>query len=110
MKTEEREFGPTEEQLDPKHAEEAEDEFLEAFRRNEIEPTQPAPLPYKGAPLSTYDLVMQQVRFEEQFFPHLEYVHSEEAMRKELPSQKWSPAARVAFGNGIIRFVLAMTP
>lgn len=61
-------------------------------------------LPYKGAPLGIYDLVMQQVRFEEQFFPHLEYTHSPESLAKELPSQKWSPAAKFVFGNNLIRF------
>jgi len=61
-------------------------------------------LPYKGAPLGMYDLVMQQVRFEEQFFPHVEHTHSAEALAKELPTQKWSPAAKYAFGSNVIRF------
>lgn len=55
-------------------------------------PSLPAPLPYKGAPLGLHDLVMQQVRFEEKFLPHLEYTFPEEVMRKELPSSAWKPS------------------
>lgn len=72
--------------------------------------TNPVPLPYRGAPLGVHDLVMQQVRFEDQFFPHHQVVHSEEVMKKQLPSSKWTPAAKHVFGNNIIRFALALMP
>jgi hypothetical protein len=107
MEKQNEELGPTEQQLEPKYIENVEREFKETFRRRGPKPTKLSALPYKNAPLSTYDLVMQQVRFEEQFFPHIEIKHPEEAMRKELPSQKWNPVGRNWFLGNITKFALS---
>jgi len=73
-------------------------------------PTQSTPPPYKNAPLTTRDIIMQQVEFEDKYYPHLVYTHSKEVMRKELPSGKWNPAAQYVFGNNIMRFAHALLP
>ena len=70
--------------------------------------TKLAPLPYKNAPLGVYDLIKQQIEFEDRMYPHLEYKHSEEVMRKELPPQVWKPTARYVFGINIQRFAFLL--
>ncbi len=75
-----------------------------------FKPTQPTKLAYKNAPLGVHDLVMQQVRFEDNFFPHHVEVHSQEVMKKELPTQKYSPINRNWFQANIQRPLLAIMP
>lgn len=72
------------------------------YMKKNFKPTQPVPLPYKGAPLTTRDIIMQQVRFEDAFYPHLVYTHSEEVMRKEL-SQPKTPITRNMFLGAITK-------
>lgn len=47
-------------------------------------PTQPAPLPYKGAPLTVEDIILQQARYDEKFYPPM-VVSTPPTMRHELP-------------------------
>lgn len=69
-------------------------------------PTKLAPLPYKSAPLTREDIIMERVRFEEAFLPHIIYDPQEpEVMHKELPDTKWSPASAHIFGINITRFM-----
>lgn len=69
-------------------------------------PTKRAPLPYKGAPLNTADLIMQQVRFEEAFMPHVIYDEQHpEVMSKQLPDTSSDALVRHMWSHQITRFM-----
>jgi len=64
-----------------------------------------------GWPLTTKEIIQERVEFEDRILNKLVTpVQDREVMRKELPSQKWSPTARYVFGNNIIRFAASMLP
>jgi len=71
-----------------------------------LKPTQPAPLPYPGAPRDMREIVMQQVRHDEKFMPHLVYNFPEEVMRKELPPTKYPLLTEHNIFYGILRYSL----
>ncbi len=52
------------------------------------------------------DAIAERVRQEDlvRWAQRPDPVVPEEVLKKELPSQVWSPTAKYAFGNGIIRF------
>lgn len=68
--------------------------------------TQSAPLPYAGAPRDKCDIIKQQAQFDEQFFPHIIYVHSDEALRKELPTGRRNAVTRNWLLGNIMRYMM----
>lgn len=64
-----------------------------------------------GWPLTAQEIIQERVEFEDRFIHrHDRVTHDPVAMKKELPSQTWSPAAQHAFGSSIIRFAESLLP
>lgn len=69
-------------------------------------PTKAAPLPYPTAPLTAQDIIMQQVRFEEAFLPHVIYDEQlPEVMEKQLPDTRSDVMLRHMWSHQITRFM-----
>lgn len=68
--------------------------------------------PLPGMPLDKDEILRRWIQFEDDLMHkhHLPTVVPVEVLRKELPSQKWSPAAKYGFGGGVIRFARLFLP
>ena len=58
-----------------------------------------------GWPLTVQDILMERINFEDRLRSKEQtVVHDEKVMKKELPSQTWSPTSRYIFSRNIMRF------
>lgn len=66
-------------------------------------PTNPAPLPYKGAPLDAREMIARQIQIDDAALSHIEYV-GDIPPERELPARKpWSLAVAYAVAGSIYR-------
>jgi hypothetical protein len=73
-------------------------------------PTVSAPLPYRGAPLTAQDIILQQVNFEDRIMERTRMHESvvPPSKRMTLPKFKLTETAKVAFGAQVHRFAVSL--
>lgn len=65
----------------------------------------------RGWPLTAQEIIQERVEFEDKLLhKNVRVEHPPEVMRKELPSQRWTPTARYVFGSGVIRAAMSLMP
>ena len=64
-----------------------------------------------GWPLTKEELFQREIEREDrQRHRFAKAEHDAAVMRKELPSQRWTPTARYVFGSGVIRAAMSLLP